>query len=168
MQDKARDSGLGFQAKVFKTFNGVSFSHRVSPSLLGPIDPSFRTLSGRLNFTVRRHMLTKDYLFFAGALLRWALRRRRRWEAVVGRRRRGNHICEPTFDSVSQMRSQIFGARIGRSWNPPKRPILHPLNVVPFWQTRVSGGPCVAVADGSRSPKSQTLELETETRNHRP
>ena len=33
--------------------------HRVSSSLLGPIDPSFRALSGRLKFTVRRHKVNK-------------------------------------------------------------------------------------------------------------
>ena len=36
--------------------------HRVSSSLLGPVDPSCRALSGRLKFTVRRHKLNKDYL----------------------------------------------------------------------------------------------------------
>ena len=30
--------------------------------LLGPVDPSFRALSGRLQFTVRRHKSNKDYL----------------------------------------------------------------------------------------------------------
>ena len=34
--------------------------HRVSSSLLGPVDPSFRALSGRLMFTVRRHKFNKD------------------------------------------------------------------------------------------------------------
>ena len=34
--------------------------HRVSLSLLGPVDPSFRALSGRLKFTVRRHKFNKD------------------------------------------------------------------------------------------------------------
>ena len=36
--------------------------HRVSSSLLGPAVPSFRALSGRLKFTVRRHKFNKDYL----------------------------------------------------------------------------------------------------------
>ena len=31
-------------------------------SLLGPVDPSFRALSGRLKFTVRRHKFNKDFL----------------------------------------------------------------------------------------------------------
>ena len=31
-------------------------------SLLGPVDPSFRALSGRLKFTVRGHKLNKDSL----------------------------------------------------------------------------------------------------------
>ena len=32
-----------------------------SSLLLGPVDPSFRALSGRPKFTVRRHKLNKDY-----------------------------------------------------------------------------------------------------------
>ena len=35
--------------------------HRVSSSLLGPEDPSFRALSGRLKSMVRRHKFLKDY-----------------------------------------------------------------------------------------------------------
>ena len=38
-------------------------SYRVSASLLGPADPSFRALSGRLEFTVRRQKFNKDSLF---------------------------------------------------------------------------------------------------------
>jgi len=34
----------------------------VSSSLLGPVVPSFRALSGRLDFTVRRHKFNKDSL----------------------------------------------------------------------------------------------------------
>ena len=34
--------------------------HRQSP--LGPVDPSFRALSGRLKFTVRRHKFNEDSL----------------------------------------------------------------------------------------------------------
>ena len=36
--------------------------HRVSSRLLGPVVPSFRALSGRLKFTVRRHKFNKDSL----------------------------------------------------------------------------------------------------------
>ena len=36
--------------------------HRVSSSLLGPVVPSFRTISGRLAFTARRHKSNKDSL----------------------------------------------------------------------------------------------------------
>ena len=51
--------------------------HRVSSSLLGPVDPRFRALSGRLQFTVRRHkfsllaavVLQHD----ASAAARWGL-----------------------------------------------------------------------------------------------
>ena len=40
--------------------------HRVSSSLLGPVDPSFRALSGRrLKFTVRRDKLYEESLYFA-------------------------------------------------------------------------------------------------------
>jgi len=39
--------------------------HRVSSSLLGPVHPSFRALSGRLKFMVRRHKLNKDSLSFS-------------------------------------------------------------------------------------------------------
>jgi len=34
--------------------------HRVSSSLLDPVIPSFRALSGRLEFTVRRRKFNKD------------------------------------------------------------------------------------------------------------
>ena len=37
--------------------------HRVSSGLLGPVDLSFRALSGGLNFTVRRYKSHKDSLF---------------------------------------------------------------------------------------------------------
>ena len=36
--------------------------HRVSSSRLGPADPSFRALSGRLKLTVRHHKFNKDSL----------------------------------------------------------------------------------------------------------
>jgi len=35
----------------------------ISSSLLGPVDPSFRALSGRLKFTARRHKFNEDSLF---------------------------------------------------------------------------------------------------------
>ena len=37
-------------------------AQQVSSSLLGPVDPSFQALSGRLKFTVRRHKFNKDSL----------------------------------------------------------------------------------------------------------
>jgi len=52
------------------SFSGLLFIrrrkvvHRVSSSLLGPVDPSFRALSGRLKFMVRRHKFNKYSLFF--------------------------------------------------------------------------------------------------------
>jgi len=36
--------------------------HHVSSSFLGPVDPSFRALSGRLEFTVQRHQFNKESL----------------------------------------------------------------------------------------------------------
>jgi len=39
--------------------------HRVSSSLLGPVVPSFRALSRRLKFTVRRHKVNEDSLILA-------------------------------------------------------------------------------------------------------
>ena len=36
--------------------------HRIWSSLSGPVDPSFRALSGRLKFTIRRHKFNKDSL----------------------------------------------------------------------------------------------------------
>ena len=40
--------------------------HRALSCLLGPAGPSFRALSGRLKFTVRRHKFNKDSLFSGG------------------------------------------------------------------------------------------------------
>ena len=42
---------------------------RLFGGLLGPVDPSFRALSGRLEFTVRRHKFNKDSLVSGGAFL---------------------------------------------------------------------------------------------------
>ena len=49
----------------------------VSSSLLGPVDPSFRALSGRLEFTVRRHKFNKDSLSRANIAQRFTQGRRR-------------------------------------------------------------------------------------------
>ena len=46
----------------------VEVVHRVWSSLLGAVDPSFRALSGRLKFTVRRHKFNKDSLVQGGFL----------------------------------------------------------------------------------------------------
>ena len=40
--------------------------HRVSSSIFGQVDPSFRALSRRLKFTIRRHAFNKDSLFLRG------------------------------------------------------------------------------------------------------
>ena len=49
---------------VYSMGFGVSETKGVggSSSLLGPIDPSFRALPGRLKFAVRRHEFNKDSL----------------------------------------------------------------------------------------------------------
>ena len=55
--------------------------HRVPSSLLSAVDPSFRALSGRLKFTVRRHefnteslpFLTFDKCYRAGQMACWQL-----------------------------------------------------------------------------------------------
>jgi len=38
---------------------------RYTQSPLGPVHPSFRAISGRLKFTVRRHKFNKDFLSLA-------------------------------------------------------------------------------------------------------
>jgi len=43
-------------------FRLLQVLHRVSSSLLGPVAPSFRALSGRLKFTVRRHKFNTDLI----------------------------------------------------------------------------------------------------------
>ena len=49
-------------ASVLEFIRRVQVLHRVSSSLLGPVDPSFRALSGRPKVTVRRHKFNKDSL----------------------------------------------------------------------------------------------------------
>ena len=41
----------------------IGFTACIVKSPLGPVDPSFRALSGRLTFTVRGHKFNKDSLF---------------------------------------------------------------------------------------------------------
>ena len=49
--------------KTPPTTHDPKFLFQVSSRLLGPVDPSFRALSGRLKFTVRRHTFNKDSPF---------------------------------------------------------------------------------------------------------
>ena len=56
-------------AAIYEWHDGSSLSlterhevHRVSSSCLGLVDPSFRALSGRLKFRVRRHKFNTDSL----------------------------------------------------------------------------------------------------------
>ena len=85
-----RDEGLGFRVRVQGVGGGGSvrasraqpteictrFEEDTkeqllgwgrSPMLDGPVDPSFRALSGRLKFTVRRHKFNKDSSFLTRA-----------------------------------------------------------------------------------------------------
>ena len=43
--------------------------HRCITSLLGPVEPSFGALSGRLKFTVRRHKFNKDSVRTAASII---------------------------------------------------------------------------------------------------
>ena len=47
----------------YSLFVGYRFYIVYRQSPLGPADPSFRALSGRLKFTFRRHKFNEDYLF---------------------------------------------------------------------------------------------------------
>ena len=47
---------------VCKMNGRLQILHRLSSSLLGPVDPSFRALSGRLQIAVRRHKFNQDYI----------------------------------------------------------------------------------------------------------
>ena len=57
-----RSSSLDPQPSTLKD-RGAGEADQSETCLLGPIDPSFRALAGRLNFTVRRHKFNKDSLF---------------------------------------------------------------------------------------------------------
>ena len=64
----AGSSGIvdsGARRKVF--VSDVGASSEVSTSVLGPVDPSFRALSGRLKLTVLRHNFNQDSLPLRGA-----------------------------------------------------------------------------------------------------
>jgi len=50
----------GFRESGLTHYEGVEFLPLVS--LLGPVDPPFRALSGRLKLTIRRHKFNKDSL----------------------------------------------------------------------------------------------------------
>ena len=49
-------------ASVLQFVRRLQVVHRVSSSLVGPVVPSFRALSGRLKCTVRRHKFNEDSL----------------------------------------------------------------------------------------------------------
>ena len=49
-------------SRVIDAWQVFSLSLFLSLNPLGPVDPSFRALSGRLKFTVRRHKFNKDSL----------------------------------------------------------------------------------------------------------
>ena len=50
------------RASVLLFIRRLQVLNRVSSSLLGPVDPSFRAFSGRLKFTVRRHVFDQKSL----------------------------------------------------------------------------------------------------------
>ena len=47
-----------------RAFSGRSWTGPGRSLVIGPVVPSFRALSGRLNFTARRHKSNKDYLLY--------------------------------------------------------------------------------------------------------
>jgi hypothetical protein len=51
-----------YLSSLFVAYDRFFIVHRQSP--LGPVDPSFRALSGRVEFLVRRHKFNKDNLSF--------------------------------------------------------------------------------------------------------
>ena len=85
-------------------FLTLALHTRIQPSSspLDPVVPSFRALSGRLKFTVRRHQFNKDSLpqtlaCSAGGKRRGCTRRRRRQSASSSRLSSFTHL---TFDSL--------------------------------------------------------------------
>ena len=56
--------------KISRSLRGITHAFVVPFSPLGPVDPSFRTLSGRLKFTVRRHEFNKDSFSSEGPSVR--------------------------------------------------------------------------------------------------
>ena len=55
---------VAWPESLFFSVSGPSWFQIELTSLSGPVDPSFRALSGRLNFVVRRHKFNKDCLLF--------------------------------------------------------------------------------------------------------
>ena len=55
-----------FSSLRFEWSTRLQVVHRVLSSILGPVDPSFRALSGRLQITVRRYKFN-TYFFLIGA-----------------------------------------------------------------------------------------------------
>ena len=85
-------------------FLTLALHTRIQPSSspLDPVVPSFRALSGRLKFTVRRHQFNKDSLpqtlaCSAGGKRRGCTRRRRRQSASSSRLSSFTHL---TLDSL--------------------------------------------------------------------
>ena len=62
--DGARSSKVQEQLSALANLTVCPF-----PGLLGPVDPSFRALSGRLEFMVRRHKFNTDSLLHSGLTL---------------------------------------------------------------------------------------------------
>ena len=87
---------------------------RVSSSVLGPVDPSFRALSGRLQCTVRRHTFNKDSLLWRAEMVRWCV-------GEQHDRMGGQHPRE----SVLRCPDTSCEAARGEA-NPPEQPLDEP------------------------------------------
>ena len=61
-QTKSSSALLHVSASVLQFVHRIQVVHRVSSSLVGPVISSFRALSGRLKFPVRRHKFIQDSL----------------------------------------------------------------------------------------------------------
>ena len=73
-----------------------------APSLLGTVDPSFRALSGRLQFTVRRHTFNRDSFQFPWGIA--FLRNTRPNPVVIGEK------LQLTLDQMVRVRNSEYDA----------------------------------------------------------
>ena len=76
--------------------------------LLGPVDPSFRALSGRLKFTVRRHKFNKDSLSLGWVTDRRGSKIERVLDAEAPNRRADQLSLFRVSVLVSEIASSLF------------------------------------------------------------